>query len=176
MITRNTAMAEVLAPKVAAALAEGQSLGIVCIGMQGLRRLRIHAGYRAVDELLRQSAERLQAILRPGDEMIELGSGDYGLVLTGLKDSQHALLAAARVHRQFEQPFDAAGQPVLAMVSVGVAMCPEHGDEPELLCRQAEQAMLQARYEPDRMLICKSRWCRAGCPPRWNWWPRGVLS
>ena len=96
MITRNTAMAEVLAPKVAAALAEGQSLGIVCIGMQGLRRLRIHAGYRAVDELLRQSAERLQAILRPGDEMIELGSGDYGLVLTGLKDSQHALLAAAR--------------------------------------------------------------------------------
>ena len=165
MITRNTAMADVLAPKVAAALAEGQSLGIVCIGMQGLRRLRIHAGYAAVDELLRQSAERLKAILRPGDEMIELGSGDYGLVLTGLKDSQHALLAAARVQRQFEQPFDAAGQPVLAMVSVGVAMCPEHGDEPELLCRQAEQAMLQARYEPDRMLVCKSRITPTGVDP-----------
>ena len=165
VIVRNGSLPELLAPRLEAAMAEGQSLGVMCIGMQGLRRLRIHAGYETVDDLLRQAAERLAAILRPGDELVELGSGDFGVFLAGLKDSQHALLAAARVQRLFESPFQAAGQPVLALVSVGVALCPEHGDEPELLCRQAEQAMLQARNEPDHMLVCKSRITPEGVDP-----------
>jgi len=165
MIVRNGKLPELLAPHVEAAAGEGRPLGVMCIGMQGLRRLRIHAGYEAVDDLLRQAAERLNAILRPGDELIELGSGDFGMILPGLKDNQHALLAAARVQRQFESPFQAAGQPVLALVSVGVAMCPDHGDEPELLCRQAEQAMLQARHEPDHMLVCQSRITPDGVDP-----------
>lgn len=165
MIVRNGSLPELLAPRVEAAMREDQPLGVMCIGMQGLRRLRIHAGYETVDDLLRQAAERLNTILRPGDALVELGSGDFGMILPGLKDSQHALLAAARVQRQFESPFQAAGQPVLALVSVGVAMCPEHGDEPELLCRQAEQAMLQARYEPDHMLVCKSRISPEGVDP-----------
>lgn len=165
MIVRNGSLPEMLAPRVEAALREEQPLGVMCIGMQGLRRLRIHAGYETVDDMLRQAADRLKAIQRPGDELVELGSGDFAMILVGLKDSQHALLAAARVQRQFESPFEAAGQPVLSMVSVGVAMCPEHGDDPELLCRQAEQAMLQARYQPDRMMVCQSRIKPEGVDP-----------
>lgn len=165
MIHRNGHLPEMLSSHVRAAVDGQQPLGILCIGLQGLRRLRIHAGYRTVDEVLQQAAERLRAILRPGDELVEMGSGDFALVLPGLKDSQHALLAAARVQRQFESPFEAAGQPVLAMAAVGVAMCPEHGDDPELLCRQAEQAMLQARNTPDRMAVCTSRISPVGVDP-----------
>lgn len=165
MIRRNGHLPELLGPYVQAALASSEPLGVVCVGLQGLRRLRVHAGYHTVDEVLLQAAERLRAILRPGDELVEMGSGDFALVLPGLKDAQHGLLAAARVQRQFESPFEAAGQPVLALAAVGVAMCPEHGEDPELLCRQAEHAMLQARQTPDRMAVCASRLSPLGVDP-----------
>ena len=50
--------------------------------------------------------------LRPGDDVVELGRGDFAVLLPNLRDGQHALLAAARLLRQFEQPVMADGQPV----------------------------------------------------------------
>ncbi len=153
MIMRNGGLPERLASHIEESRATGKPLGVLCLGMQGLRQLRIRAGYAAMDELLSQAAARVREVLRPGDELVELGSGDFALVLPGLKDGSHAMLAAAKLLRQFETPIQAAGQPVLASVAVGVAMYPEHADGPESLCRQAEQAMLEARRVPDHMLL-----------------------
>lgn len=153
MMMRNGGLPERLASHVEDSRATGKPLGVVCVGMQGLRQLRIRAGYAAMDELLEVAAKRVREVLRPGDEIVELGSGDFALVLPGLKDGSHAMLAAAKLLRQFEVPITAAGQPVLASVAVGVAMYPEHADSAEGLCRQAEQAMLEARFLPDRMLL-----------------------
>lgn len=143
-----------LSPLVDASRDQGAPLGVLMVGLQGLRELRIRSGYGAAGELVERAGALLREALRPGDEVVELGRGDFAVLLPNLRDGQHALLAASRLLRQFEQPVVAGGQPVLASVAVGIAMCPEHADQPERLCRQAEQAMLMARHEPDRMRLC----------------------
>lgn len=153
MMMRNGSLPERVASHLEDSRVTGRPLGVLCLGMQGLRQLRIRAGYQAMDALLAEAATRVREVLRPGDELVELGSGDFALLLPGLRDASHAMLAASKLLRQFEAPIVADGQPVLAAVAVGVAMYPEHGDSAELLCRQAEQAMLQARLLPDRMLV-----------------------
>lgn len=153
MIMRNGGLPERLASHVEDSRATGKPLGVLCLGMQGLRQLRIRAGYAAMDDLLAEAGKRVREVLRPGDELVELGSGDFALVLPGLKDGSHAMLAASKLLRRFETPIEADGQPVLALVAVGVAMYPEHADSAEALCRQAEQAMLEARLLPDHMLL-----------------------
>lgn len=153
MMMRNGGLPERLASHLEDSRVTGKPLGVLCLGLQGLRQLRIRAGYAAMDDLMAQAAERVREVLRTGDEMVELGSGDFALVLPGLRDGSHAMLAASKLLRQFEAPIIADGQPVLAAVAVGIAMFPEHGDDAETLCRQAEQAMMQARHLPDRMLL-----------------------
>lgn len=153
MLMRNGGLPERLASHLEDSRVTGKPLGVLCLGLQGLRQVRIRAGYAAMDDLMAQAADRVREVLRAGDEMVELGSGDFALVLPGLRDGSHAMLAASKLLRQFEAPIIAGGQPVLVAVAVGIAMYPEHGDSAEALCRQAEQAMMQARQLPDRMLL-----------------------
>ena len=150
---RGSTLFEMMQPHVAASLGEDRALGVLMLSVQGLRQFNIQHGYESGERLVARVKTLVSEALRPGDVVAQIGPGDFIVMLPGIRDGNHALLAAARLLRQFEQTLDVNGQPVLASVAIGAAVCPEHGDTPDGLCRQAESALVEARKSADRMAM-----------------------
>ena len=150
---RGSTLFEMMQPLVSASLGEARALGVLMLSVQGLRQFNIQHGYESGERLVAKVRALVSESLRPGDVVAQVGPGDFIVMLPGIRDGNHALLAASRVLRQFEQTLDVNGRPVLASVAIGAAVCPEHGDTPDALCRQAEAALVQARGSADRMAM-----------------------
>lgn len=103
-------------------------------------------GHPVGDELLQQAARRLDSICQPGDSLARLGGDEFALFVTGAGGSA-ATRIALEIGRKFNIPFAVDGVPVRVSASIGVALCPEHGDSVSLLLRRADVAMYQAKQE-----------------------------
>lgn len=160
-----TALLRMLEPLIATSTAEGRPLGLLLVGLQGQRDFNIQNGYDSGERLVERVRELLEAALRPGDRVLQLGPGDFAVLLPTVQDASHAMLAASRLVRQFEQTVEVNGRPVLATVAVGVAVCPEHGATADLLCRHAEAARVLASESADRMAMVSPQVFNTGIEP-----------
>ncbi len=101
-------------------------------------------GHQAGDALITAVAERLRAIMIPGDFLARFG-GDEFAVLHRAADEESALQLGDRLARAFEHNFDLYGQNLRMTASIGLARAPEHGDTPQDLMRNADIALYRAK-------------------------------
>ncbi|GAB2494944.1 putative bifunctional diguanylate cyclase/phosphodiesterase [Arenimonas alkanexedens] len=146
-----------LQPHVRDSLRKGEPLALLRMSLIGARAVAIQHGAVIAESLARKMQVQAQAALRPGDEVIALGAHEFAVLLPRVNDGNHALLAATRLLRQFEQAMDVDGRMLLTTVAVGVAVTPEHGDDADSLCRSAEAALLLAESSADRMSLAPPR-------------------
>lgn len=116
-------------------------------------------GHEAGDLLLREFARRLTACLRaddviarPGAEasgstLARLGGDEFTIMLGEIHGPADAARVARRILKELEQPFDLGGQTVVVGTSIGIAMFPEDGDQPDILLRNADVAMYHAKEQ-----------------------------
>ena len=103
-------------------------------------------GHLVGDELLVEVADRLQAVLRPGDTVARLGGDEFTVLLEALHDFEEARLIADRVLETLEAPFEHAGQDLYLSASIGIAMVAP-GATAEEVIRDADAAMYRAKGE-----------------------------
>lgn len=135
----------------------GSRMGLLLVRLLQLREFNILFGYGVGQGLLDAAARLIGSVLRPADQVLRSGEGEFLVLLPDVLSPNHALLAAHRVVRAFQQPLVVEGQGMLATVAVGVAIHPEHDDSAEGLCRRADIAYGHALrsgehaavYEPD---------------------------
>lgn len=147
---RRTAILERLHARIAAA--DGVS-AVMLVRLQRLQEFRLVHGYEASDAIGDAAHARLRDVLRPEDELVQVSENEFIALLPRLRDSQHALLAGARVVRAFEDLLEVAGHSVLAPVAVGISMHPLHGDTPQDLLRRAELALRDAKRSTERCAL-----------------------
>lgn len=102
-------------------------------------------GHQAGDELLRQVAARLSALVRGNDTVARLSGDEFVLILNGLADRDGAAGMAERINRALAQPFDLNGHQVFIGSSVGISVFPGDGDDTATLLRNADMAMYRAK-------------------------------
>lgn len=102
-------------------------------------------GYATTDLLAGAVVDRLQGVLRPDDRLVAIGDCDAAVVLPRLRGDNHAALAAQRMLREFDAPFEIGSRLVKLEAHAGYALSPAHGVDPEALCQAAERALSQAR-------------------------------
>jgi EAL domain-containing protein (putative c-di-GMP-specific phosphodiesterase class I)/GGDEF domain-containing protein len=107
-------------------------------------------GYRTLDRVEDAMQDAMQRALRAVDSVHRVGEGAFAILLPDLKASNLAALAAVRLAAALEQPFEANAQRVLAGITIGIAIAPEHGTGPDALCRNAERACVEAARLVDR--------------------------
>ena len=103
-------------------------------------------GHAAGDRLLVEVAERLIGAVRPADTVARLGGDEFAVVLPGA-DADAARLAARRIQHAVERPLSLSdhGIDVDVRASIGIAVSPEHGREPDQLLQRADVAMYVAK-------------------------------
>ncbi|GAB3354041.1 diguanylate cyclase domain-containing protein [Modestobacter lapidis] len=109
-------------------------------------------GHAAGDELLRQVAARLRAVVRPGDTVGRLSGDEFVLLLPDVTDLGHAEGLAERVAGCFAEPFRLAGSPVAVRASIGLALHadPDTDRTGERLLSEADAAMYRAKHADRR--------------------------
>ena len=101
-------------------------------------------GHHFGDLLLQQVAGRLRGRLRSIDTLARLGGDEFAILLprTGEKDAVGTALGIAE---EFRNPFRIEDRTCEVGASIGVAIAPRHGDDPNTLLRRADVAMYKAK-------------------------------
>lgn len=120
----------------------GHKVGVLFIDLDGFKAINDGHGHAAGDSVLRNVAKRLRAALRAEDTVGRFGGDEFVVVLHRLSDSQDARPVAEKLMAAITtQPMDFGGRELSVGASVGIALFPDHGEDPESLCRAADRAM-----------------------------------
>jgi diguanylate cyclase (GGDEF)-like protein len=102
-------------------------------------------GHSVGDLLLRAVAERLKTWGREQDTVARLGGDEFLLMLTELKDTPDAAVAAERLMKAMSAEFVVEGHSLNVGCSLGISIFPEHGTDCDTLIKNADAAMYCAK-------------------------------
>jgi len=125
----------------------GEELALLCLDLDRFKPVNDTLGHAAGDALLKQVAERLLACARESDLVVRLGGDEFALVQFGTPQPASSTVLARRLIDALAQPFDLDGHRVHIGSSIGIAVAPLDGDNPETLMRNADLAMYRAKSE-----------------------------
>jgi diguanylate cyclase (GGDEF)-like protein len=128
----------------------GRPLALFVLDLDGFKDVNDSLGNGVGDLVLRQVAGRLKEAVRPTDTLGRLGGDEFAIVLPGLDAEAAALAADKLLGVVFNSAFDPGGHELVVAGSLGVAVYPEHGDDPESLLRHANAAMHLAKASRSR--------------------------
>jgi diguanylate cyclase (GGDEF)-like protein len=128
------------------ALARGENLAVLFLDLDRFKTVNDSLGHPVGDALLRAVTKRLQQAVRGADTVARLGGDEFAIVQMGAGPSQASELAG-RIIDAVAEPFEISGQQVVIGVSVGVAVAPADGAQPDQLLRNADMALYRAKSE-----------------------------
>lgn len=119
----------------------------LCLDLDGFKAVNDQFGHPAGDMLLIEVGQRLQRLVRESDLVCRLGGDEFIILLFGATSSQ-AECKAERVIAELSHPvlLD-QGQTTQVGVSVGIAITPDHTQNPEDLISLADKALYLAKAE-----------------------------
>ena len=120
-------------------------LAVLFIGLDRFRAVNDATGHSAGDELLVQVSERLRRAVRRMDGVARVGGDEFVALLYDVRGGQNAARVARKLEDLLSEPFRVEGQERWITPSIGIAMFPRHGAEPEQLMRAAYTAMREVK-------------------------------
>jgi diguanylate cyclase (GGDEF)-like protein len=123
----------------------GAGFAVLCIDLDRFKEVNDGQGHATGDEVLRKVGERLRAVLRQGDAVARLGGDEFAVLQAGVQRPDDVARLAQRIVEVLGEPFDCAGTLIRCGASVGAALFEPGIEDTELLMKQADAAMYQAK-------------------------------
>jgi diguanylate cyclase (GGDEF)-like protein/PAS domain S-box-containing protein len=124
----------------------GSTLTVMMLDLDKFKAVNDTLGHPAGDRLLIEVGRRLQATLRETDILARLGGDEFAIIQEGGPDQHEGAIALAlRIILTISQPFDLDGHEASVGTSIGIALAPENGVEPEVLLKSADLALYDAK-------------------------------
>ncbi len=138
-----------LTQAIAYARREGAHVALLLLDLDRFKLVNETLGHTVGDELLRLVADRLHERLREGDTLARPGGDEFAVVLAGVETPAEAERMAERLMRSLDTPLRVEGRDLHLSATLGMALFPHHGHDPETLLKNAEAAMYAAKQEGD---------------------------
>ncbi|KJZ64746.1 putative bifunctional diguanylate cyclase/phosphodiesterase [Pseudomonas fluorescens] len=138
--------------RLGSAISAQRPMALVYLGIDNLRAINESAGPESVDQLLRQTGERLQVALRPGDTVAHLIADELLLLLDGM-DSDAAVAVGDQLQQLLLKPQRINGHDLTLDCRMGIAAYPVDGLSAQTLLERAAIAMKDAAQLPGRLQI-----------------------
>ena len=126
---------------------EKKMLALIVMDLDQFKAINDTLGHHTGDLVLQQIAIRLQQELRDSDTVARLGGDEFAIMLTTVSGEACVVIKVKKILETICQPLQIEGQSLHAGASLGIALFPEHGDNPERLLRCADIAMYSAKRD-----------------------------
>lgn len=147
-LPRRAVLAEALGRDIASARRAGRAVALLYFDLDNFKLVNDSLGHSAGDDVLCETVRRVAGLTRTGDLFCRQG-GDEFLLLLSADDPADAGQAARdvgeRIREALERPFRVHDAEFHVGASVGIALYPEHAEDPENLLSNADAAMYMAK-------------------------------
>jgi diguanylate cyclase (GGDEF)-like protein/PAS domain S-box-containing protein len=126
---------------------EGSAAATMLLDLDGFKDVNDTLGHPAGDRLLQSIAGRIASVIRGSDTLARLGGDEFALVQPGVHQAADAVTLADKVLGAFAAPFELDGQKTHMAASLGIALFPRDGQDPDTLLKNADLALYRAKAE-----------------------------
>ncbi len=120
-------------------------LALLFIDLDGFKQVNDTLGHDSGDRLLVIVAQRLTLCLRGSDIVCRLGGDEFTVILPGIAKPEDAAIVADKILTMLSQEFHLNGQTISITASIGISIYPNNGTAQEMIVKQADLAMYQAK-------------------------------
>lgn len=123
----------------------GKKLAVAYLDLDGFKDINDSHGHSTGDQFLISMAKLFYEALRAGDFLARIGGDEFVVVLCDLDKASDCEPVLQRILNAASQKIICNENIVTASTSIGVTFYPQNGIDPDLLLRQADQAMYEAK-------------------------------
>ncbi len=123
----------------------GHRLAILMLDLDYFKKVNDTYGHFIGDQLLKEAGQRLVAAIRSTDTVARFGGDEFVLLLPEIQSEAAAAQIAQRILEVIRTPFEINQIPLLITVSIGIALFPQDGQDPESLITNADLALYAAK-------------------------------
>jgi GGDEF domain-containing protein len=159
-----------------------QRFAVMILDLDNFEAVNRQLGHDAGTEMLKHIGDRLSATLRgsdivswtgtdtPGHKLLpvdtkteyratlaRLGGDEFGMLLPTVETEQQAISVARRILDKLSAEYTVNDQQVTLGCRIGISLYPDHGQEAEVLIRNADKAMFEARQSPGKYCIYNAK-------------------
>ena len=133
-------------------------MAVLFLDSNRFKEINDQLGHAAGDAVLIAIAQRLRAQLREGDTVARLGGDEFAVLLKPIHHEDDAVLIADKIIDSMHEPIALPeGGSITTSLSIGIALYPEHADNPEALVHEADVAMYHAKRSQRGRIMAKSQ-------------------
>ncbi len=129
---------------------DGRKVAVLSVDLDNFKQVNDSLGHMVGDIYLQQAAEQMRQLFRPQDTLARVGGDEFVVVLQDVQDKRDAAQVAERLLARFTDPVRVQEHELFVGTSVGIALFPDDGDDPDTLVRNADIAMSRAKEQGKR--------------------------
>ncbi len=125
----------------------GHNWALLFLDVDRFKDINDTLGHDVGDELLKVVAVRVQTCLRETDYVYRLGGDEFTIILNDLTEGTDVVNVAQKIRAEIARPYRIKDHDLYILVSIGISIYPDDGDNVETLVKNADMAMYAAKEE-----------------------------
>jgi diguanylate cyclase (GGDEF)-like protein len=120
-------------------------MALLYLDIDDFKKINDSMGHAAGDDLLRSFAQRLLQCVRASDTVARLGGDEFTVILENLSSREVAQSVVDKLMAALRRPFRTGDMDIQARASIGIAYFTDEVIGADLLIKQADAALYQAK-------------------------------
>lgn len=125
----------------------GRKIAVLYVDLDRFKEVNDTLGHPVGDALLKKVADRFRSVVREGDTVARLGGDEFAIIQSDTAQPAAATALAERIVDLLGRTYAVNGHLLNIGATVGVAIAPDDGDDPDTLFKNADLALYRAKAE-----------------------------
>ena len=141
------ALFELVDKELARAGRSRRKVGIILVDLDNFKQINDTHGHASGDLILREVSRRLSGGLRKGDTIFRLGGDEFTVIVPDITASGNLNKVAEKILSLLNAPVEMSGIRCRMSCSLGISQYPENGDSVNILLKNADIALYEAKNQ-----------------------------
>jgi diguanylate cyclase (GGDEF)-like protein/PAS domain S-box-containing protein len=120
-------------------------VAVMFMDIDGFKMVNDTLGHEVGDNILKETATRLCSCVREVDSVARIGGDEFLVLLSSMPDKNSIIPVAEKLIKAVAKPYTFEGDEINIGASIGIALYPEHSDNPQKLINLADQTMYEIK-------------------------------
>ena len=148
-LKNRTQLFDFLQEAISKAKESNTKVAVLFLDLNKFKPINDTMGHDIGDEVLIETAKRLNSIVRKGDTVFRIGGDEFLMIVQNVHTTEELIQNLARVERAFDESMFIKGNPIEISISIGATLSPDDSTNPDELVKMADVAMYEAKHDKE---------------------------